>query len=127
MKRSLSNPTLTATKKMGIPRNVSVPVSMFNIVQDVVLEIQAEAVTHTPAYVAAACSTSHMFPLDLIKNQTPNSLNESAVLDIGACIACPPDGECTSSFDEEAAPRRQLAWMLSRSKTKVKKNEESSK
>ena len=123
MKRSLSNPSLSSsTKKVTIPRNISVPASLVNIANDIVLEIQAEAITHTPAYVAAACgSSSHVFPLDLINKQ--NEVSEAAVFDIGACIACPPDGECTSSWDDEGAPRRQLAWMLGESRKKSRKKE----
>ena len=102
MRRSVSSPSFTSKKlPVVIPRNVSTPVFLSNLINDVVLELQVESITQTPAYMAGACGTIHKFPLDLI-----NSTDDNVVQDVGACMASPPDGECTSSWDDECTTRR---------------------
>lgn len=120
MRRSVSTPTLSKSKSIVIPRNVSVPVSLYTVMTEVFTELQVESITQTPAYLAGMCGgANHTFPMDLL-DATVSQM--SAIKDIGACLACPPDGECTSSWDEESEPKRQLASVLQkRAKEKCKK------
>jgi len=113
MKKSFNNPSIASTiyvpKK--IPRNVSVPVSLGQIMNDIYIEYQAECATHTLGYMAGICHYQHKFPLDLLNS---GEEDDEAARTIAACIACPPDGECTKSYeeDEESGLQRRLQFML---------------
>ena len=98
------------TERVGIPRNVSAPAFLLTasqVVHDVLLEIQAESVLHTPGYVAGACSfrgsDAASFPLDVILGGSEDPETMQA---IGACLATPPDGECTRPLESTGLRRR---------------------
>lgn len=104
MRRSSSNPSIANAFKRNttIPRNVSVPALSImdivnNVVGDVVMEYQTECALHTLGYQGGLCSYQHKFPLDLINNGG----DLDTIQTIGACIASPPDGECTRSVDDD--------------------------
>ena len=111
MHRSVSNPSLLSkthpkNPTLGIPRNVSVPVSLADFVNDIYLEYQVECVTHSTGYMAGLCSHQHNFPMDLING---NVVDKESIEVVGACLASPPDGECTKSQDEED---EQITYVL---------------
>ena len=103
MHRSVSNPTLLSLSKKAkitptIPRNVSAPISLTDLANDIYLEYQVECITHSSGYMAGLCSHQHNFPMDLING---NVNDKESIEVVGACLASPPDGECTKSHDED--------------------------
>lgn len=84
----------------GMRRIASAPGAIYDIVQDVAQEFQLESMTRTPAFAAGACtalSPNHpqhaTFPMDLLTS--PGRDEGEAVAIVGACLASPPDGDCT--------------------------------
>lgn len=73
------------------------PLEMFaDAAQEIVEELEFEAVTKTPAFIAGACMTTESFPADLLNVKLTDDDIEVAK-DIVSCISSPPDGECTRS------------------------------
>lgn len=131
MKRSISNPSIASTSLVPvppsagppkkIPRNVSVPFSMGQVLTDIYVEYQAECATHTSAYMAGICSYQHKFPLDVLNSKDED---DDVARTIAACIATPPDGETTRSYEEDCNIKRQVQMILRdqrRKRTSVEK------
>ena len=119
MQRSLSTPSIASTALVPVPvpkkltRNVSVPFSMGQLITDVYVEYQTECTTHTSAYIAGMCSYQHKFPLDVLNSKDEE---DEVTRNIAACLATPPDGETTRSYEEEESVKRQVQLILRRRK-----------
>ena len=91
--------------------------ALASFAEDLLTELRVEAVFHTPAYMAGVCLSSSSlaeFPASLLKNPVYDE-SDDAVRAVGACLACPPDGESVTSHQTYQADhgRRALQAKLS--------------
>jgi hypothetical protein len=118
------NPSCQAlsSKAAGSPgsarmrRIASAPASLYDIVRDVAHELQLEAMTHTPVLASGTCFAAGKFPVDILGEEvesphmhkpplhpadadnTTDADNAADAEAMAACLALPPDGECTRAL-----------------------------
>lgn len=88
---SKTNSIVASGKSLGHSRmsRISSAPELYSI--PLLNEIQFEAITKTPSYIAAACINSVEMPESILDKHDVNE-------ELSLCIATPPDGECTRSL-----------------------------